>query len=78
MELADITQHAREVSGRLMDFGGKVRAAIDAADEAGDQDTADLFTEGEPGRGQGRLVRRRPCGGRRARGAGLTLAPRRP
>ena len=45
LELADITQHAREVSGRLMDFGGKVRAAIDAADEAGDQDTADLFTE---------------------------------
>ena len=30
---------------RRLDFGGKLRAAIDAAEGRGDKDTADLFTE---------------------------------
>ena len=33
------------VADRLATFGAAVRAAIDASDELGDQDTADLFTE---------------------------------
>jgi len=33
------------LSSALADFGGNVRDAIDAADDAGDKDTADLFTE---------------------------------
>ena len=45
VELEDIKQHAIELRDRLMAFGGKVREAIEAADEAGDEDTADLFTE---------------------------------
>jgi starvation-inducible DNA-binding protein len=32
------------VSDRLAAFGKLARAGIDAADEAGDKDTADLFT----------------------------------
>jgi starvation-inducible DNA-binding protein len=32
------------LSNALSDFGKKVRANIDDADEAGDKDTADLFT----------------------------------
>ena len=45
LELAEIPANAVELRDRLMDFGGKLRAAIDAADEAGDMDTSDLFTE---------------------------------
>ena len=37
--------HVDALSAALADFGGKVRAAIEAADSRGDQDTADLFTE---------------------------------
>ena len=37
--------HVDALAERLADFGGKVRKAIDVADQAGDQDTADLFTE---------------------------------
>ena len=37
--------HVDALSSALADFGGKVRAAIDAADGRGDKDTADLFTE---------------------------------
>ena len=33
------------VAGRLAKFGANLREAIDAADELGDKDTADLFTE---------------------------------
>ena len=45
VELEAIPQHAIELRDRLMAFGAKVREAIEAADEAGDDDTADLFTE---------------------------------
>ena len=45
VELEDIPRHAQELRDRLMAFGAKVREAIEAADEAGDEDTADLFTE---------------------------------
>lgn len=37
--------HLTALSTALAGFGGRVRAAIDAADEAGDKSTADLFTE---------------------------------
>ena len=37
--------HIDALSSALADFGGKVRAAIDAADGRGDKATADLFTE---------------------------------
>ena len=37
--------HVDALSSALADFGGKVRAGIDAADGRGDKDTADLFTE---------------------------------
>ena len=36
--------HVEDVKERLMDFGSKIRKAIDEADESGDKDTADLFT----------------------------------
>ena len=45
VELEAIPQHAEELKSRLMAFGAKVRDAIEAAGEAGDEDTADLFTE---------------------------------
>jgi starvation-inducible DNA-binding protein len=45
LELADIPETARQLSDRMIKFGGMIRDAIDAADEAGDDDTADLFTE---------------------------------
>jgi starvation-inducible DNA-binding protein len=44
---ADVTaqqDHVVAVSDRLAAFGKLARAGIDAADEAGDKDTADLFT----------------------------------
>lgn len=37
--------HAAAVADRLAAFGEPLRDAIDEADEAGDADTADLFTE---------------------------------
>ncbi len=39
------TGHVKSVADALAAFGKAVRAAIDAADTAGDKDTADLFTE---------------------------------
>ena len=44
-DLADIPRNAAELRDRHMAFGAKLREAIDAAGEAGDEDTADLFTE---------------------------------
>jgi starvation-inducible DNA-binding protein len=44
---ADVTDqkaHVEAVSDRLAAYGKLARQAIDAADEAGDKDTADLFT----------------------------------
>ncbi|MDB6181873.1 DNA starvation/stationary phase protection protein Dps [Paracoccus fistulariae] len=43
-DLTKAADHIREVSERMRDFGEKIRAAIDATDEAGDADTADIFT----------------------------------
>ncbi len=37
--------HIRELKERLMAYGGELRDAINAASEAGDEVTADLFTE---------------------------------
>ena len=44
-DLVDLVGHAEALRDRFIHFGGKLREAIDAADEAGDQDSADLFTE---------------------------------
>jgi starvation-inducible DNA-binding protein len=44
-ELSDIQKHVTTLKQAFMTMNGSVRTAIDAADEAGDQDTADLFTE---------------------------------
>lgn len=38
-------EHVRNMTERLIAFGGHLRDAISGADEAGDLDTADLFTE---------------------------------
>jgi len=43
-EILDSRDHAAAVADRLALFGKLTRDAIDAADEAGDKGTADLFT----------------------------------
>jgi starvation-inducible DNA-binding protein len=43
-EITGEREHVVAVSDRLAAFGKLARAGIDAADEAGDKDTADLFT----------------------------------
>lgn len=45
MEITDGRDHVDALSSALAEFGKKVRANIDDADEAGDKDTADIFTE---------------------------------
>lgn len=45
LEITDGADHVDALSTALADFGKKVRANIDEADELGDMDTADLFTE---------------------------------
>lgn len=45
LEITDGRDHVDALSSALADFGRRVRANIDEADEAGDMDTADLFTE---------------------------------
>lgn len=45
MEISEGRDHVEAVSTALADFGKKVRKNIDEADDAGDMDTADLFTE---------------------------------
>lgn len=45
IEMVSVQDHAAALKERYMAFGGKVREAIEAADDAGDEDTADLFTE---------------------------------
>ena len=45
MEISEGRDHVDALSTALGDFGKKVRANIAEADEAGDMDTADLFTE---------------------------------
>jgi starvation-inducible DNA-binding protein len=44
LEISDGASHVDALSNALADFGKKVRADIDATDELGDKDTADLFT----------------------------------
>lgn len=44
LEITDGAAHVDALSTALSDFGKKVRADIDKADELGDADTADLFT----------------------------------
>ena len=43
--IIDITEHLQHLSDRFVSYGRQVREAIESADEAGDEDTADLFTE---------------------------------
>lgn len=45
VELTRIDDHIAELKTRFMSFGAELRKAIDAAGDAGDEDTADLFTE---------------------------------
>ena len=45
MEITDGRDHVDALSTALAEFGKKVRANIDEADDAGDMNTADLFTE---------------------------------
>lgn len=45
LEITDGTAHVDALSTALADFGKQVRKNIDQADEFGDADTADLFTE---------------------------------
>ena len=45
LEAVDGPDTVATVADRLAGFGASVRAAIDSADELGDMDTADLFTE---------------------------------
>ncbi|CAN5509393.1 DNA starvation/stationary phase protection protein Dps [soil metagenome] len=44
LEITEGPAHVDALSNALADFGKKVRADIDATDELGDADTADLFT----------------------------------
>lgn len=45
VEESDTTAHIEALKERFMAVGGQVRLAMDAADEAGDEDTADILTE---------------------------------
>lgn len=45
VNLSNGRDHVDALSGALAAFGKTVRESIDAADDAGDADTADLFTE---------------------------------
>ena len=43
-EISDGAAHVDALSTAMADFGKRVRANIDATDELGDQDTADIYT----------------------------------
>ncbi|MGH7131575.1 MAG: ferritin-like domain-containing protein, partial [Phycisphaerales bacterium] len=45
LDISKGEDHVEALASALADFGAKARAAIDAADKAGDKDTADIFTE---------------------------------
>ncbi|MGR3625652.1 MAG: DNA starvation/stationary phase protection protein Dps [Limimaricola sp.] len=45
VEITDIKQHVEELKSRYMFVGGEIRKAMEEAGDAGDEDTADLFTE---------------------------------
>ena len=44
LEITDGADHVDALSSALADFGKKMRKNIDATDELGDADTADLYT----------------------------------
>ena len=43
--ITEVDEHVRELTDRYKKVAVKLREAIDAAGDAGDEDTADLFTE---------------------------------
>ena len=43
-EISDGPAHVDALSSAMADFGKRVRANIDATDELGDKDTADIYT----------------------------------
>ena len=45
VELEDVHDHCRELVDRFKTVGASLREAMEAAGDAGDEDTADLFTE---------------------------------
>ncbi len=45
LDVVRVEDHVTALTERFADVGGRIREAIDAASEAGDEDTADLFTE---------------------------------
>lgn len=45
VEITDLEDHVQALKERFMALGGAVREAAETAEEAGDADTADLFTE---------------------------------
>ncbi|MGP1356335.1 DNA starvation/stationary phase protection protein Dps [Roseicyclus sp.] len=45
LEESDIEVHVKELKARFMELGHALREAIEVAEKAGDEDTADLFTE---------------------------------
>jgi starvation-inducible DNA-binding protein len=45
LELQDIQDHIAQLKDRFLEVGNAIREAADVAGEAGDEDTADLFTE---------------------------------
>lgn len=45
VELTAIDDHISELVSRFKSYGEMIRTGMDAADEAGDEDTADLLTE---------------------------------
>jgi starvation-inducible DNA-binding protein len=44
-DITEVDEHVREITNRYKKIAVKLREAIDAAGDAGDEDTADLFTE---------------------------------
>lgn len=45
VELTSVDDHVKELVARFKAYGEMVRKGMEAADEAGDEDTADLLTE---------------------------------
>ena len=45
IELSDIEEHVEHLKTRFMELGSAIREAAEVAEDAGDEDTADLFTE---------------------------------
>lgn len=45
LEMSDIQEHIAHLKDRFMEVGSSIREAAAVAEDAGDEDTADLFTE---------------------------------